>query len=504
MSLSTAFNIISSSFTANAAQTAIISSNISNANTPGYTRKTANLATTPYGGADVASISSAANTALLDQVNVSTSQAAAQQALSNGLATLAQTVSDSSSASSTSGSAQNGQSPSAMLTNLQTALTSYQASPSDPSLGQAVVTAANDLTSSLNNASNVVDQVRSQADSGMASAVTSINALLTQFSQINTTIVNGLHTGQDVTTAEDQRKSILTQVSQQVGISTVSAPNGSMSIYTDSGVTLFQDTARTVSFTPTQSFTAGTSGNAVVVDGVPITGASSPMAIHSGALAGLSTLRDTVAPRYQAQLDQIAGGLINAFGESDQSPTPTLPSLPGLFTYSGATGLSATSSMSGLSSAIEVNPSVDPSQGGNVTLLRDGDISDPTNSAYSYNPTGAAAFTGRIDQLISNLNATQPFASTAGLGTSSNLIDYANSSVSWLQGENQQASTQADYQNSIVTQANSALSNASGVNMDTEMTNMLNIENSYTTTAKLLTTVTSMFTALINAIPAMQ
>jgi flagellar hook-associated protein FlgK len=32
------------------------------------------------------------------------------------------------------------------------------------------------------------------------------------------------------------------------------------------------------------------------------------------------------------------------------------------------------------------------------------------------------------------------------------------------------------------------------------MTNMLNIENSYTTTAKLLTTVTSMFTTLINAV----
>jgi flagellar hook-associated protein FlgK len=32
------------------------------------------------------------------------------------------------------------------------------------------------------------------------------------------------------------------------------------------------------------------------------------------------------------------------------------------------------------------------------------------------------------------------------------------------------------------------------------MTNMLNIENSYTTTAKLLTTVGAMFTALLNAV----
>ena len=38
MSLSTAFNVITSSFAANAAQTAVVSNNIANVNTPGYQR----------------------------------------------------------------------------------------------------------------------------------------------------------------------------------------------------------------------------------------------------------------------------------------------------------------------------------------------------------------------------------------------------------------------------------------------------------------------------------
>ena len=97
--------------------------------------------------------------------------------------------------------------------------------------------------------------------------------------------------------------------------------------------------------------------------------------------------------------------------------------------------------------------------------------------------------------MISATTATQSFDPAAGLGSSDSLSDYANASVSWLQGQNQQASNQLDYQNSLVTQATAALSNATGVNLDTEMTNMLNIENSYTTTAKLLTTVNDMFTA---------
>ncbi|HEY1782031.1 MAG TPA: flagellar hook-associated protein FlgK [Roseiarcus sp.] len=499
MSLSTAFNVISSSFTANAAQTGVVSNNIANVNTPGYSREIANVVTNSCGGSDVASITREANAALLEQVSSSTSQAAAQQAISDGLTTLAQTVDDSSTASSTSGANQNGASPSAMLANLQSALETYADSPTSSPAADAVVSAASDLASSLNSASATVQQVRETADQNMASSVNTINSLLNQFTAANNAVVTGLQTGANISSAEDTRDSIVTQLAQQVGVSTTVAADGSESIYTDSGVTLFQDTPRTVSFTPTPTLVDGASGGAVTVDGVPITGANSPMPIQSGALAGYATVRDTLAPEYQAQLDQIAGGLINAFGESDQSPTPTLPSLPGLFTTPGETSPPSMSATTGLAAAIEINPNVDPSQGGNPNLLRDGGISDPGNPAYTYNTTGAASYTGRIQQLVGQIGATESFDPSAGLDSSASLTDYANASVSWLQAQNQQASDASSYQNAVATQASSALSNATGVNLDAEMTNMLNLENSYASTAKLLTTVTSMFTALLQA-----
>ena len=499
MSLSTAFNVISSSFAVNSAQTAVVSNNIANANTPGYSREIANVVTNSYGGADVASVTREANAALLEQVSSSTSQAATQQAISDGLSTLAATVDDSSSASSTSGADQNGASPSAMLANLQSALATYEDSPTSSSAADAVVSAASDLASSLNSGSATVAQVREQADQNMATSVGTINSLLSQFTAANNAVVTGLQTGANVASAEDTRDSIVTQLAQQIGVSTVTAANGSESIYTDSGVTLFQDTPRVVSFTPTPTLVDGASGAPVTVDGVPITGANSPMPIQSGALAGYAALRDTLAPEYQAQLDQIAGGLINAFAESDQSATPTLPSLPGLFTTPGATSLPSMTATTGLAAAIEVNPNVDASQGGNPNLLRDGGISDPGNPAYTYNSTGSASYTGRIQELAGEISASQSFDPSAGLGSSSSLADYANASVSWLQGENQQASNSSSYQNALATQATSALSNATGVNLDAEMTNMLNLENSYASSAKLLTTVTSMFSALLDA-----
>ena len=386
-----------------------------------------------------------------------------------------------------------------MLANLQSALTTYADSPTSSSAADAVVSAASDLASSLNSASATVQQVRETADQKMASSVSTINSLLNQFTAANNAVVTGLQTGANVSSAEDTRNSIVTQLAQQIGVSTTVAANGSESIYTDSGVTLFQDTPRTVSFTPTPTLVDGANGGAVTVGGVPITGANSPMPIQSGALAGYAAIRDTLAPEYQAQLDQIAGGLINAFAESDQSATPTLPSLPGLFTTAGATSLPSMSATTGLAAAIQVNPNVDPSQGGNPNLLRDGGVSDPGNPAYTYNTTGAASYTGRIQELVGQISATQSFDPSAGLNSSASLADYANASVSWLQAQNQQASDASSYQNAVATQATSALSNATGVNLDAEMTNMLNLENSYASTAKLLTTVTSMFTALLQA-----
>jgi flagellar hook-associated protein 1 FlgK len=499
MTLSSTYSIISSAFASTAAQSSTIASNISNVNTPGYIREIANQITNDYGGSDVVSISRQANAALLDQLNTSTSESSAQNVISTALTTLAQSVSDSSNASSATGALQNGNSPSAMLGNLQTALATYETSPSSQPAAAAVLTASQNLVSSLNTGAQAVNQAEESADQGMANSVTTINSLLSQFQLANDTVVSGLQSGANVSQAEDQRDSILTQLSQQVGISTTTNTNGSLSIYTDSGVTLFQDIPSVVSFTPTTTYASGVIGNAVTVNGIPITGASAPMAIQSGALAGYAQIRDTIAPQYGAQLDQIAGGLISDFAESDQSTPPTLPSLPGLFTASGLTTVPTTSTSQGLAAQIEVNPNVVPADGGNVNLLRDGGISDPANPAYTYNTTGAASYTGRIQQMVSALTTSQSFDPAAGLASSASLTDYASSSVGWLQATNQSASDAASYQTSLVSQASTALSNATGVNLDTEMTNMLNIENSYTSSAKLLSTVTAMFSALMNA-----
>ena len=495
MGLSATLNIAQSALATNAALSSIVSRNIAGVNDPNYSRKTGEVSTTSSGGSALSGVQRATNDALFTNLLGANSASAASAALSNGLDQLEQTVSLTTASATASDT-----SPATLIGKLGAALQNYAASPADSSLGQAVVTSAKALADNLNAATSTVQGVRTQADQGIATSVATINTLLKQFQDANTTVVAGTVAGGDVTDALDTRNALLKSLSQEIGISTITAPNGSMSIYTDSGVTLFQGTPRTVTFTPTTAYTAGTQGQAVVVDGVPVTGSSAVMPIKSGKLAGLAELRDTTTVAYQNQLDQIAGGLIATFAEQDQTGGGA-PTIPGLFTYPGAPAMPA-AGQAGLAADISVSAAVDPSQGGTLTLLRDGGINASGNPAYTANTTGAASYPGRINQLLTALDTVGSYNATSGGTAQATLAGYAASSVSWLEASRQSASTQAADRSAVVTQTTTSLSSSTGVNLDDELSRMLDLEHSYHASAELMTTVKSMLDALLTAVTA--
>ena len=253
----------------------------------------------------------------------------------------------------------------ALVGKLADALHTYATSPQDAASARSAVAAAVDLAQALNAATGTVQELRAEADAEMASSVDNLNTLLARFEAVNTEIVKGTRRGADVTDLLDQRDQILTGISQEIGVRTVSRGDNDMAVYTDSGVTLFDVKARAVTFDRTYSFSAAMTGSAVYADGVPITGSSGRMLAGSGRLVGLAAVRDTYAPTYQSQLDEIARGLITTFAESDQSATPTLPDVPGLFTYAGAPTMPASGTLvPGLAGSIRVSTAVDPAQGG--------------------------------------------------------------------------------------------------------------------------------------------
>ena len=93
-----------------------------------------------------------------------------------------------------------------------------------------------------------MQSVREGADADMNTSVQNINQLLSQFQSVNTAIVKGTISGDDVTDYLDQRDSIVSKLSQELGVTMSIRPNGDAALYADSGVVLFDKTARAVSF----------------------------------------------------------------------------------------------------------------------------------------------------------------------------------------------------------------------------------------------------------------
>jgi flagellar hook-associated protein 1 FlgK len=473
-------------------QSSVISRNIAGASQIGYSRKATVLDTLPGGGVYVATIQRAASTGLFTNVLTATSASVKQSAIFDGLQKIA---------ASTVDDPELDQSPTAQLNALKKALQQYANAPDNATLAQAAVSAAKDMATTLNQATETVQSVREGADADMATSVANINELLAQFDTVNTAVVKGTIAGDDVTDYLDQRDSIVSKLSQEIGVSVSIRSNGDAALYTDSGVVLFDKTARTVSFAPTNAYTPGTTGNAVFIDGVPVTGANSVMPLKAGKIAGLAELRDNATVTYQNQLDEIARGLIAVFAESDQSATPTLPDVPGLFTYPGAPALPASATVSvGLAGTIQVAASVDPASGGNPDLLRDGAISG--NAAYDYNTGGNAGFSARLQQLITNMDAPQPFDVSAQGKPSGSVIDFASSSASWIENQRKTTDDNVQYQNTLLDRSNSALSNVNGVNIDDEMSLMLQVERTYSASSKLISTIDDMLDSLLTAVGA--
>jgi flagellar hook-associated protein 1 FlgK len=484
MSLTSALSIAQQALLNTSRQTSVVSRNISEANNPDYARRSAVLTSTAP-GARVAQIQRAANEVLFRQNLTALSQFKAQDALLSGMETLNQRVNgvDQSSAAAT------------LLTDLQTALQTFSANPSNRSLADNVVETARTLARTLNDSSTAIQSFRAETDLQISLAVSDLNGLLADFGEANKAVMAATRNGLDASDALDQRESILKKIAEYVPVSTITRSDNDMMIVASDGAVLFETVARTVSFTPNAAYTAGMTGNAIYVDGVPLTAGAGGNTSASGQLAAMLQLRDDTAPAMQRQLDEIARGLVESFAETD--PGGVQPDAPGLFTWSGAPAMPASGTLvNGLAGLISINAAMDSGAGGNPLLLRDGGAN---GAAYVRNTDGAG-FSGLILEYSSRLDAPRSFDAAAGISTSTSLTGFATDAISWLEAGRQEATRAAETRSATLARTSSALSNATGVNVDEEMSLLLDLEHSYEASARIIRAVDEMLKALLAAV----
>jgi flagellar hook-associated protein 1 FlgK len=204
-----------------------------------------------------------------------------------------------------------------------------------------------------------------------------------------------------------------------------------------------------------------------------------------------------VAPQFQSQLDEIARSLVQAFSEKDQSDPPTLPDMPGLFTWSGGTVPAPGTLVNGIAGTISVSAAVDPEQEGDPTLLRDGGIN---GAAYVANDGQGTGYSALLDAYVTGLSAPMAFDPGTGIAADSGILAYSSDSLGWLEQYRSGASDASQSKDAAASRSQDALSNTTGVNIDDEMSRLLDLEQSYKASAKMIATVNAMLASLLEAV----
>ena len=146
---------------------------------------------------------------------------------------------------------------------------------------------------------------------------------------------------------------------------------------------------------------------------------------------------------------------------------------------------------------IGINPAYDPSVGGNPELLRDGGAN---GAAYVANSTGEAGFADQLIAYLDRMNAPVATDPGAGITGSYSVSEYSESSIGWLESLRSRASAAADGKGALYERLQSSLSSKTGVNMDEEMAILVELEQSYQASARIVQAIDEMMQVLLNAV----
>jgi flagellar hook-associated protein 1 FlgK len=447
-SLNAIMSIATGSLQAEQGALAVTTNNISNSNTPGYSREVVNFTESPTideggiqqgTGVTLQGFQSIRDEVLQSQIDDQTQQASSSLAQSNAMQ-----QAETSFSSDTTGIG-------ADLTSFFNSISQLTTNPSDPSLRQAVLSNATSIVNDFHSAASSLNQLQTGLDETVPKNVTSINQLTTQIASLNQQIASSTSAGQDPGTIEDQRDQLINQLSQLTSVQTSNATGG-LTITTGNGTPLVVGN---------QSFalstTTGANGLQEVMQGTNDITAS----LTGGSLGGTLEVRDSQLPALQTKLDNLASQFSSAVNSANESGYDSTGAAgQAVFTTGGTTG-AASSIQLALTSASQIAASSD----------------------------GSAGSGGNLSNLLAVQTANLPSGMTP-MEAYSDIVYTVGSASSQAQSNNTAA-------NAALSQLQTQQTSISGVSIDQETTNMMQYQQAYQAAAKVVSTVDSLYNILI-------
>lgn len=286
------------------AQLQTTGNNIANVNTRGYSRQEVELATSDgqYTGAgffgrgvDLVTVTRAHDQFLTREAALARAQASGDLARSEQLSQLEKVF----------GIGESGVGHSAAQ--FLNAFTDVSARPQDLAARQVVLARAGDLASRFNGAAQQIDALQVGVTQQLQVSVAAVNSLTTRIAALSQSIVDTRSLGQPPNDLLDKRDSAISDLSEYVQVSTLSADDGSLSVFLGSGQALVVGTQVTrlvavadpYDATRVRMALSEPNGDRLLPDSL----------LTSGSIVGLLRFQDSDLTDARNQLGQLALGI---------------------------------------------------------------------------------------------------------------------------------------------------------------------------------------------------
>ncbi len=284
------------------AQIGVISNNIANVDTEGYTRKIAvqqSVVSCGRGnGVSIKSIIRNVDSGLLRSYLASNSATGQLKTASTYLGKTEILL----------GTPENDNSLAANVADLQSSFETLAADVTSPTNKYLLVAGAQNLANRLNTVSTEIQKLRGDADMEISEVCDKINTALNKIASLNNDIVKYTALNYDgLADLEDQRDIILKELSGYIDISYYKRDNGELVLQTKGGACLLDKDVHPISHSPIAQAATGISYAQGNVNGIYVDGEDITMSVKDGELKGLIDIRDTTLPSLQTQLDELAG-----------------------------------------------------------------------------------------------------------------------------------------------------------------------------------------------------
>lgn len=322
MSLSQALSTSTAGLRTTQAALALIASNVANAETPGYVRKTLVQATSSAGSngvsVRVAEITREFDQYIQRQLRVETAGGSYAGMRAQFYSRLQQVYGTPGSSAALE----------TVFNNFTDALQALSTSPDSTAARSAVLSTAQVLAQQLNGMTTDIQALRSDAELGLSDSVARANNAMQQIAAINRQLATSTSNDASSATLLDQRDAYIDELSRLMDIKVVKTDHNQINIFTNSGIQLVGVEASRLAFDAQGTITPSaqwdrdpakrTVGTLTLVS--PTGGAMDLIAngaVRSGEIAAYVEMRDSVLTQAQSQLDQIAAAMTSAL--SDQA-----------------------------------------------------------------------------------------------------------------------------------------------------------------------------------------